>query len=264
MYFNELKLLRARLNYFGPHVDRFLIVESAIDFSGKRREFVLIEEFKQTLPWAEKIEVIRWTPPWIYRHVLFPLARYFRYRKLLWQIQNFQRDALIPALYPYSSSTTVIFSDLDEFLNHRDLDQIQQKISESGHILGMDQMGFYYNLKTLAYAGWRGPVVTTVSTVIEKKPSNLRRWRHTFPGIESGWHFSYFGSPDKVIEKISAIADVEKLTQFKNISLSELQSKMQSGRDIYDRHDKFVQLSDFTYLPVELQDSLREEGLLKD
>lgn len=262
LYFNELKLLRARLNYFGPHVDRFLIVESAIDFSGKGRQFVLTEEFKQTLPWAEKIEVIRWTPTRVYRHVLFPLARWFRYRKLLWQIQNFQRDALIPALYRCPPSALVIFSDLDEFLNHQDLDHIQGLIAESGQILGFDQMGFYYNLKTQAYADWRGPVATTVSTVIEKKPSHLRRWRHKFLGVKSGWHFSYFGAPDKVVEKISAIADVEKLTQFKKISLGEVLSKIQSGKDLYDRPEEFIQLSASPDLPIELQGALSEEGLL--
>jgi len=61
-FFNEIALLQVRLNYLGPAVDQFVIIESTIDFAGKRKELMLTKDFIQHLPYARKIRVLHWKP----------------------------------------------------------------------------------------------------------------------------------------------------------------------------------------------------------
>jgi len=39
LFFNELELLKTRLEYLGDSVDYFIIIEANIDFSGKKKIF---------------------------------------------------------------------------------------------------------------------------------------------------------------------------------------------------------------------------------
>ena len=52
---------------------------------------------------------------------------------------------------------------------------------------------------------------------------------------KGGWHFSYFMDEEKILKKIHAISDVENLSAYKNISAAEIQQKIISGSDLYDR-----------------------------
>jgi beta-1,4-mannosyl-glycoprotein beta-1,4-N-acetylglucosaminyltransferase len=72
------------------------------------------------------------------------------------------------------------------------------------------------------------------------KPHKLRARRNDFPHIENGgWHFSYFMSEEKIIEKVNAISDAEELSQFKVLSVDEVQFKIMNKLDLYDRGISF-------------------------
>ena len=55
LFFNEVDLLKVRLEYLGPIVDNFIIVEANIDFSGVKKEFILSNELLTSLPFSNKI-----------------------------------------------------------------------------------------------------------------------------------------------------------------------------------------------------------------
>ena len=55
LFYNELDLLKARLEYMGPIVDHFIISEANVDFSGRPKGFLLSQELVNTLPFADKI-----------------------------------------------------------------------------------------------------------------------------------------------------------------------------------------------------------------
>ena len=54
LFYNELDLLKARLEYLGPVVDYFIISEADIDFSGRKKGFLLNKELIDSLPFSEK------------------------------------------------------------------------------------------------------------------------------------------------------------------------------------------------------------------
>ena len=55
LFYNEVELLKARLEYLGPIVDFFVISEADTDFAGRKKSFILSPELISSLPYADKI-----------------------------------------------------------------------------------------------------------------------------------------------------------------------------------------------------------------
>jgi beta-1,4-mannosyl-glycoprotein beta-1,4-N-acetylglucosaminyltransferase len=78
--------------------------------------------------------------------------------------------------------------------------------------------------------------MTTLATFRKHLPHRFRSGKNDFEHIASGgWHFSYFMDEEKILNKIYAISDVENLSGYKNITKEEIQKKILSGLDLYDR-----------------------------
>jgi beta-1,4-mannosyl-glycoprotein beta-1,4-N-acetylglucosaminyltransferase len=61
----------------------------------------------------------------------------------------------------------------------------------------------------------------------------------------------------KILTKILAISDVENLSQYKNLSKEEIQQKILSGTDLYDRQTKLSDQEQYK-LPESVMKSLRK------
>ena len=244
LFFNELDLLKARLEYLGPLVDHFIISEANVDFSGRPKEFLLSQELVNTLPFANKIIYNREhlnlnSIPWLFKKLKYR-NRITRY---LWKIQDAQRNSTLIPLKSFSPNDIVIFSDLDEFPSETAIEQgIQVLQSEKPHdqephAYSFDQTFYYYNLNNAAPdEKFYGSVITTLGTFRKHLPHRFRSGKNDFYHIESGgWHFSYFMDEEKILNKIYAISDVENLSTYKNITMEEIQQKILSGSDLYDR-----------------------------
>lgn len=243
LFYNELDLLKARLEYLGNSVDYFVIAEADIDFSGRKKDFLLNDEIIATLPYAEKIIFHR---EQINLNSLSWVIKRLRYHKrntrLLWKIQDAQRNALLKPLERFNPSDIVIFSDLDEFPNEKALHEALEALSkfdaqESPHCFSCEQLFFYYNIKNAApHDQFYGSIFTNLGTLRKLQPHKLRSQKEDLDHIsKGGWHFSYFMNEDKILNKINAISDVENLSEYKKLSPEEIQQKIIAGKDIYDR-----------------------------
>ena len=247
LFYNELDLLKARLEYLGPIVDQFIISEANVDFSGRPKEFLLSQELVNTLPFADKIIYHREylslnSIPWLFKR--------FKYRnrmtRYLWKIQDAQRNSTLTPLKPFNSNDIVIFSDLDEFPSeaviHEGIKALQSgnPKKHEPHAYSLDQTFYYYNLNNAAPdEKFYGSVMTSLSTFRKYLPHRFRSGKNDFEHIPSGgWHFSYFMDEEKILNKILAISDVENLSQFKTLSKDEISRKILSGLDLYDRQTK--------------------------
>ena len=244
LFYNELDLLKARLEYLGPIVDHFIISEANVDFSGRPKEFLLSQELVNTLPFANKIIYHREnlnlkSIPWIFKK--------FKYRnritRFLWKIQDAQRNSTLTPLKSFSANDIVIFSDLDEFPSEAALQEGIKALlagepkQGEPHAYSLDQTFYYYNLNNAAPEDkFYGSVITTLGTFRRYLPHRFRSGKNDFEHIASGgWHFSYFMDEEKILNKIYAISDVENLSDYKNITTEEIQQKILSGSDLYDR-----------------------------
>jgi len=243
LFYNELDLLKARLEYLGPTVDRFVISEANIDFAGREKAFLLNPIVLATLPFSEKIiyhqEMINLgSLPWLIKRI--------RYRKrknrLLWKIQDAQRNSTLKALTQFKPSDIVIFSDLDEFPSPSALKEGRDLLTNPKTIENLiayscDQTFFYYNLQNAAPDDqFYGSIFCNLGTFRKLLPHKLRSIKDSLLHIANGgWHFSYFMDEEKILNKIKAVSDVENLSAYKNLSTSEIRNKIAAKQDLYDR-----------------------------
>lgn len=247
LFYNELDLLKARLEYLGPIVDRFIISEANVDFSGRPKEFLLSQELVSTLPFADKIIYHR---EFLNLNSISWLFKKLKYRnritRFLWKIQDAQRNSTLNPLKAFDSHDIVIFSDLDEFPSESAIQEgfqaLQLKASndQEPRAYSLDQTFYYYNLNNAApVEKFYGSVLTTLGTFRKHLPHRFRSGKNDFEHIANGgWHFSYFMDEEKILNKILAISDVENLSQFKTLSKEEVSEKILSGIDLYDRKTK--------------------------
>jgi beta-1,4-mannosyl-glycoprotein beta-1,4-N-acetylglucosaminyltransferase len=244
LFYNEIDLLKARLEYLGPLVDQFIISEANVDFSGKSKGFLLSRELIDTMPFANKIIYHREylnlnSIPWLFKKLKYR-NRITRY---LWKIQDAQRNSTLLSLKSFNPHDIVIFSDLDEFPSEKAIEEGIQALQsnkpkqQEPHAYSLDQTFYYYNLNNAApFEKFYGSVMTTVATFRKYLPHRFRSGKNDFEHIPcGGWHFSYFMDEEKILNKIYAISDVENLSAFKNITIEDIQQKILSGADLYDR-----------------------------
>lgn len=246
LFYNELDLLKVRLEYLGNRVDQFVIVESNIDFSGKEKSFFLNDELIRTLPYADKILYHREhinlnSLQWVIKRIRY----YRRINRFLWKIQDAQRNSLLKPLKRFKPSDIVIFSDLDEFPNEKAISESISNLNDSACIksqtcFSCEQIFFYYNVKNAVLDNqFYGSIITNIKTLRNILPHKLRSQKDSLPHIKNGgWHFSYFMDEEKILGKILAISDVENLSSFKSLSKDEISKKILGGLDLYDRQTK--------------------------
>ena len=265
LFYNEIDLLKARLEYLGDAVDYFIISEANIDFSGREKGFGLNKNVISKLPHSNKIiyhqEHINLNSfSWFIKRIRYSQ----RPTRLLWKIQDAQRNALIKPLNRFHAFDIVIFSDLDEFPNEKAIHEAMNALSSPGalqksYCFSCQQLFFYYNIKNAAPKDlFHGSIFTNLGTLRKLLPHKLRSQKDSLPHIQNGgWHFSYFMDEEKILSKVLAISDVENLSQYKNLSEHEIQQKISSGIDLYDRKIKLSNHEQYL-LPNNIVNTLRK------
>jgi beta-1,4-mannosyl-glycoprotein beta-1,4-N-acetylglucosaminyltransferase len=245
LFFNEIDLLKARLEYLGPYVNQFFIVESNIDFSGQAKPYYLKDKLKN-LPFAEKViykplDINLQSIVWKYRALRYRNKR----SRYLWKIQNAQRNAIAEMLRVYkieaSSTNFVLFGDLDEFPNIEVIEDLIDGKFKLNTAHTLRQKLFYYRPDIAEQKEtWAGTLCCPLQEFKRHQPHEWRSLRDKLPFIEGGgYHFSYFMSPSKIQEKMNAIVEVEKLNSFKNMSIENIQKVIHSHQDLYGRDTVF-------------------------
>lgn len=266
LFYNELDLLKVRLEYLGPIVDNFIISEANVDFSGRPKEFLLSQELVSTLPFFDKIIYHREylnlkSPSWLFKKLKYRN----RTSRFLWKIQDTQRNSTLRPLKSFHSNDIIIFSDLDEFPSEvaiaeaiKALQNVSSK-QHNPHAYSLDQTFYYYNLNNAALdEKFYGSVITTLGTFRKYLPHRFRSGKNDFEHIPSGgWHFSYFMDEEMILNKIHAISDVENLSSYKNITMKDIQKKILSGLDLYDRGTTLNKLA-YKTIPKNVFDAIQK------
>ncbi len=265
-FFNELDLLELRLNTLDPVVDRFVLVEATLTYQGRPKPLHYAENRDRFAAFHHKIEhvVVDQYPANIGADA--------------WVIEKHQRNCIAIGLKNTAPGDQVMIGDVDEIPH-------PGKVREAAALRGVRifrQRMFYYYLNCLnateaggrAYA-WSGTVMVNAEDIngpiqryrdfsmlmanyfhpkfINRMYWNLRLarermrygWRPTFI-LDGGWHFSYLGGVDRIIEKIESFSHVE----YNNPAYKDrarIEAAIARGEDIFGR--------DFRYRFVPLDDS---------
>jgi beta-1,4-mannosyl-glycoprotein beta-1,4-N-acetylglucosaminyltransferase len=215
MFFNELDLLEGRLEYLYPVVDKFIIVESNLTFSGKEKDFLLSKNFKRYKKYRDKIIYLQYNIDISDYELSDDKPKDIDYTHFSWKIEEEQRNYPIKVLEHFGNDAVVLINDLDEIPKKSSLLEAVQLLDEN-KIFGMIFDLYYYNLNNEPKLNdWWGSCLSTVNTI--KRYGNIgdiRRHRAQFRDdnqimLNSGWHLSYWGGFDKIRYKIDSFSHQE-------------------------------------------------------
>lgn len=269
-FFNELDILKIRLNVLSPVVDKFVISEATETFSGLKKPLYYEENKDLFAEFADKIihVVVEDTP-----------EGDTHYR------DTFQKNAVTRGLKDCTDEDVIIFSDLDEIPNPDKICEILRNFRED-KIYHFAQRLFYCYLNMeevsgslLSYAGefegvehkkWIGTKMLSYKLLREQ---NLMLGELRFPerkeiGIrveDGGWHFGYMGGHGekdirkRVQEKVISAAHQEYNSKH---VLSNVTDQIKDGKDIFGRNARFVRCEIDESFPKYIREHQKELDFL--
>lgn len=269
-FFNELDILKIRLNVLSPVVDRFVISEASETFSGLKKPLYYEENKEMFAEFADRIihVVVEDTP-----------EGDTHYR------DTFQKNAVTRGLKGCTDEDVIIFSDLDEIPNPGKIREILQNF-RNDRIYHFAQRLFYCYLNMeevsgslLSYAGefegverkkWIGTKMLSYKLLREQ---GLLLGELRFPerkeiGIrvdDGGWHFGYMGGHGekdirkRVQEKVVSAAHQEYNSKH---VLSNVTDQIKSGNDIFGRNAQFVRCDIDESFPEYIREHQKELDFL--
>lgn len=269
-FFNELDILKIRLNVLSSVVDRFVISEADETFSGLKKPLYYEENKELFAEFQDRIiHVVVDDTPEGGTH----------------ERDTFQKNAVTRGLKDCTDDDIVIFSDLDEIPNPDKIREILQNFQKD-KIYHFAQRLFYCYLNMeevsgslLSYAGefegverkkWIGTKMLSYRLLREQ---NLLLGELRFPerkeiGIrveDGGWHFGYMGGHGekdirkRVQEKVVSAAHQEYNSRH---VLSNVTDQIRDGKDIFGRNAQFVRCEIDESFPQYIREHQKELDFL--
>lgn len=270
LFFNELDLLDIRLNLLNDVVDRFVIVESTVTFSGNPKKLHFNENKNRFKQFQDKIihVIIDDTPEdFLNLKTIMEENNSVFKNKILkylsistgwsrdqkqWGREIYQRESIIMGLINCSDNDMIIISDVDEIPNPV---EIPNKINE---VYEFKQDMFYYNLRTLKEKNWSGPKMAPWSVLKDNSLNILRQNKLTNKVISNGgWHLSFMGGEKRIKDKIEAYAHQE----FNNdIIKNNIKDSILNKTDLFNRpNHNLIEININDVYPKILLDIVKEK-----
>lgn len=250
LFFNELDLLEIRLNELRDVVDYFVLVESPISHSGKEKPLYYWQN-RQRFSAFPIIHIVQTDIPetpdyWAaMRHPQNPMD---------WTRENHQRDCIIRGLSEAEPDDMVMLSDLDEIPRASSVLLAKERLRAGAPFLIFEQRHCYYYIDLVGEEN-HGMLVTRATLRRNfHKPMELR-WMLTGEVLQkAGWHFSWLGGTDKIIEKLENFSHQE----LNNPTLKDpsfIESCLHTGKTIHSMKKLTRVPIDETY-PIWLRENL--------
>ena len=247
-FYNELDLLELRLTELYEHVDYFVIAESDTTHSGRKKDFVYLDNKDRFSPWKDKIIHIKVNDmPGVINNDY-------------WHNERHQRNCLVRGLTNCDNSDVIILNDVDEMIRSSCVDFIRKDKVHNLWAFRMPFFNFRFNYM------WVSPLIYQVQgqafTVERSKEfQNFTHIREIYGanwanrpivydnGIElclqhSGWHFSSLGDTSFVANKLKNFAHSEKAYQADTLDVDDLIAKNKTNI-IPDARFEAVKLDDY-------------------
>ena len=274
-FFNEIDILKLRLNILGPYVDKFIIEESTMTFSGEDKELCFEKNKGLFSEFLDRIEyVVVRDPPKV---------------ALTHERDYFQKNHLIEGLEKLNATEddVIIFGDLDEIPNPAVLEKIINNFDKD-KVYHLAQRNFYAFLnmeeksgKLLSITGdfseiaeadrkWLGTKITSIKNI---PAEGIVRLRDLVPVTDvrsirvadGGWHFGYMGGNHETnpVERIGVKVKAAAHQEYDDREiLAETMDRLVLGQDIFGRDARFERVEiDETY-PEYIRNNIREYDYL--
>ena len=251
-FYNEFELLELRLRALWDVVDCFVIVEANRKHNGESKNFLLRELYES----SPKI-----------RCVSVDLSNVPYGGAGDWSIEITQRNAIAYGLEDAQPDDLILIGDADEIIAPDVFRRLREnqielfaptvvpvtiadksvtcpawltvpatEFLEYGAIV-MDQKFHYYYFDWVSKATWQGTILTKRKNLTT--PQALRNLHDVLPRVDNGgYHFSYMGGADRVIDKMTSIVDGNQYVVHsggKFIDRRHVEESLSRGTDLYGR-----------------------------
>lgn len=270
-FFNELDILKLRMEILDPYVDYFVLEESTVTFSGEDKKMIFAQNRQLFDKFKDKIRYVAVTDS--------PMSGVTTHER-----DKYQKNQLIRALSDCRSEDIIIFSDVDEIPNPDTLLQVIEHF-DAGKIYHLAQRMFYCFLNMEEISGnllsitgefpgvekkqWLGTKVCSFGSLPPEGIVYLREVSPTDPKsvrvADGGWHFGYMGGDGErdVAKRIGIKVQAAAHQEYNNNRyLNEAVDRLLCGEDIFGRSAQFKRVEiDETY-PVYLREHQEDYDFL--
>ena len=268
-FFNELDILKLRMQILAPYVDRFVLEEASVTFSGEKKEMLFSKNREMFREFEDKIIYIAVENS--------PMSGVTTHER-----DKFQKNQLIRGMAGCKPDDIVIFSDVDEIPNPETLQEILKDFDPS-KIYHLAQRMFYCFLNMEEVSGnllsitgefpqvtrrqWLGTKICSFGNLPREGIVYLREVSPEDPRsvrvADGGWHFGYMGGERDVAKRIGVKVQAAAHQEYnKSRYLNEAVDRLLCGEDIFRRNARFVQVPiDETY-PKYLREHQEEYAFL--
>ncbi|MDE6996142.1 MAG: glycosyl transferase GT17 family protein [Lachnospiraceae bacterium] len=268
-FFNELDILRLRMQILSPYVDKFVLEEATVTFSGEPKEMIFAKNREMFREFEDKIIYIAVENS--------PVSGVTTHER-----DKFQKNQLIRGLQACGPDDIVIFSDVDEIPKPETLQKILKEF-DPDKIYHLAQRMFYCFLNMEEISGnllsitgefpgitqkqWLGTKICSFGNLPEKgivylrevAPGDLRSVRVA----DGGWHFGYMGGDRDVAKRIGVKVQAAAHQEYnKSRYLNEAVDRLLCGEDIFGRSARFVRVPIDESYPAYLREHQEEYAFL--
>ena len=270
-FFNEVDILKMRLSIMDPFVDKFIIEEATMTFSGVEKELCFEKNKHLFKDYLDKIKyvVVTDTPMDVTTH----------------ERDYFQKNYLLKGLKEAGATEDdiIIFGDCDEIPNPKVLKDIIENFDKT-KVYHLAKRNFYAFLNMEEKSGnilsitgdfpefkgenrkWLGTKVTSLQNIPGEGIVRLRDLvsvcdKRSVRVAEGGWHFGYMGGSHET-NPIKRIGDKIKAAAHQEYNdreiLAETMDKLVLGRDIFDRDGRFERVEIDASYPDYVREHINE------
>lgn len=264
---NELDLLDLRLNLLNNSVDKFVIVESNVTFSGKRKELFYLKNKHHFNEFNDKIIYlnVQDPPESFLQHNLYnnpsselEVLKNEIYSKLMsvenwdrnnniWGREHYQRESILLALQECEDDDIILISDIDEFPNPNSLRNLSEM--KDNDVYEFRHKFFYYKLNLLKSDYIIGTKSVKYKLLKNNSIYNIRKKHNLTTKImdDYGWHLSFMGGLEKIISKIESYSHQE----FNNDYIkSNIELNIKNKKDLFFREGELKEVDIYDTYPL--------------
>lgn len=224
IFYNEIDILKMRLEELYPVVDRFVIVEMDRTFQGDNKPSYYEENESQFVEWADKISVMMVESPESW------------FQDASWNREYYQRNAIGTVLGKMNldPEDIVLISDADEIPRRSTVlvldPQPVQSIALDTYYYGINISGGHCH--TIRAVRWSAFTTAQQIRTLDPPPNIV---------YDGGWHFSYLGTPEHIANKFRAFAHVE-LNRPDTTDVGTLVERMRAHTDLWGDGHVYTQV----------------------
>ena len=199
IFYNELDMLEYRLDELNNYVDYFILVEANKTFNNSTKEFIFEKNKSRYSKYLDKIihvivdDMPSGDNPWI---------REAHQRNCISRGIN-----ILNKKNKLDDSDIILLSDVDEIPNTFLLELVRKIPLKD--MYNLEQDFYYYNIFCKGQNKWYFPKIGNWENFKKGNPQDIRMTRYEKVLKKGGWHFSYFGDPKFIINKIQEFSHQE-------------------------------------------------------